>query len=113
MTMCRITDLLFDGSLLDQLFSIVPLLLCISNTGVIIVCCWIHKSSLGDKVHTIPELQLPLQTFFDTINLFYLLARSFFTPRHATDWWNDIPITSVSSSATKFSRELYNYLLYT
>ena len=30
----------------------------------------------------------------------------------ATDWWNDLPISLISGSETKFSRELYNYLLY-
>ena len=43
--------------------------------------CWIHQLSLGVKVHTIPELQLALQTFFGTI---YLLARSFFDQRQQT-----------------------------
>ena len=29
-----------------------------------------------------------------------------------TNWWNDLPITLISSPTTKFSHELYNYLLY-
>ena len=39
-------------------------------------------------------------------------SKKFFQPK-VTDWWNDLPITLISSSATTFSRELYNYLSYT
>ena len=73
MTMGNITDLLLVGSLLAQLFHITHLLLFICSTGVITACCYICELNLGDKVHTTPELQLALQTPFDTT---YLLARS-------------------------------------
>ena len=33
-------------------------------------------------------------------------SKKFFRPK-ATDWWNDLPMTLISGSATKFSRELY------
>ena len=109
--MCHITDLLLDGSLLDQLFSIVSWLLCISNTGVIIVCCWIRQPSLGVKVHTTGYTRTPA-SFANIFRYHLSFSKKFFRPK-ATDWWNDLPMTLISSSATKFSCELYNYLLYT
>ena len=39
-------------------------------------------------------------------------SKKFFWSK-ATNWWNNLPITLISSSDTKFSRKLYNYLLYT
>ena len=81
MTMCHITDLLYIGWL--------PVRSVIQHRSFVAMhkqyrsdhCCWIRQSSLGVKVHTIPELQLALQTFFDTI---YLLVRSFFDQRPQT-----------------------------
>ena len=61
--------------------SVIHLVSMYKQSGVIIVCWWIRQSSLGVKVHTIPELQLALQTFFDTI---YLIARTFFDQRQQT-----------------------------
>ena len=68
------TDLLLVGSLLTLLFRITYLLLCISSTCVITIFVKSTNWILGDEVHTIPESQLALQTFFNTI---YHWARSF------------------------------------
>ena len=102
--MYHFTDLLSADSQLILLFSIAHMLLCISSTGVITACCSICELNLGNKVHTTLELQLALQTSLDTT---YLLARSSFRSK-GTNWWNNLLITLISSSATKFSRELYN-----
>ena len=110
MIMYHNTDSHLDGSLhAGWLGDIIHSLLCTNNIRVIVVCCWILPLYLGDKVHT-TQLQLALQTFSVTI---CLLVKGFFDPRQPTGGRNDLPkFLSLSGSATKFSRELYNYLLF-
>ena len=104
MTMCYITDLLLVGSLLALLF-------CITHLSLLYMrykcnhCLLLNlqiKFGWHSSYHTI--------TLASFANIFryttYLLTRSFFWSK-AMNWWNNLPITLISSSETKFSHELY------
>ena len=84
--MCHITDLLFDGSLLALSINFAHLLLSISSTDAIIVCCQVHELNLGNKVHTKQELQLALQIFFLII---YLLVKNSIKSNKMVEWFTN------------------------
>ena len=98
--MSRLLDIALDGCHLIYLYSIVPLLSCITFTFLIIVSGWIHHFILVLIILMVP----------DCLHIFrYSTAfgQKFFRSKAVT-WWNSLPCSLFDRS---FSCHLYKYLL--